>query len=136
MTQDNNQKEVVVVETLDLPMSWYVDTMWVDFTIKAMYISDIFPIIGIPFYILFALIVYFQYQYMNLWSLWFVFDNFDGPVEGKEDFTIGNWFLFPIRRSIIFNMLFFVGLVGNLMIPINFIIVPVTGLLAWINNYY
>ena len=112
-----------------MPMSWYVDTMWVDFTIKAMYFFDFFPIIGIPFYIVIAFIVYCHYQYMNMWSLWFVFDNFDGPVEGKEDYTVANWFLFPVRRSIIYNMLFIVGLVGNLMIPINFIIVPVTGLL-------
>ena len=73
---------------------------------------------------------------MNIYSLVVVFDNIDGPVEGKEDWNISNWFLFPVRRSMLFTMLTFVGLVGNIMIPINFIIVPVTGLLAWINNYY
>lgn len=124
------------LETIDLPMSWYVDTLWVDTSIKAMYVINIFPLIGIPFYLIIALVIYTHYNYMNLYSLWYVFDNIDGPVEGKEDWNISNWFLFPVRRTMLFSMLTLVGLVGNIMIPINFIIVPVTGLLAWINNFY
>ena len=136
MVEESTKKEIVELEAIDLPMNWYLETMWVDSTIKAMFIANIFPLIGLPIFLIIATVVYFHYQWMNIYSLSVVFDNFDGPVEGKEDWTVSNWFLFPVRRSILFNMLIIVGTVGNLMVPINFIIVPVTGLLTWINNYY
>ena len=126
-----------MIEALDLPMTWYADQIWVDSTLKFMYVLDIFPLIGLPLYLLLALVIHVHYQYMNIWSLAVVLDIFESPLETiDEDWTVSNWFLFPVRRSILFQFLTLIGLAGNLMIPINFIIVPVTGLLAWINNYY
>ena len=118
-------------------MTWYADQIWVDSTLKFMYVLAIFPLIGLPLYLLLALVIHVHYQYMNIWSLAVVLDIFESPLETiDEEWTVSNWFLFPVRRSILFQFLTLVGLAGNLMIPINFIIVPVTGLLAWINNYY
>ena len=101
-----------------------------------MYVLDIFPLFGLPLYLLLALVIYIHYQYMNVWSLAVVLDILESPLEEKDEWTISNWFLFPVRRSILFSFLTLIGLAGNLMIPINFLIVPVTGLLAWVNNYY
>ena len=134
--EEPSKQNIVVIEDVDLPMTWYADTLWVEATIKAMFVIDIFPLLGLPLYLIIMMVIYFHYQYMNIWSLAVVLDVMETEVEGAEQWTISNWFLFPVRRSIMFSLLSFIGLVGNLMLPINFIIVPITGLLTWINNYY
>ena len=136
MSDEKEQGEVVVFEEIDVPMSWYDETLWVDAVIKAMFVCNVFPLIGLPIFLILSLVIQTDYYIMNLWSLVVVIENMSEPLEGKEDWTLNNWFLFPVRRSILFFLLTIFGSIGNLMVPINFIIVPVTGLLAWINNYY
>ena len=53
-----------------------------------------------------------------------------------HDWTMDNWWLFPFRRIMVFSFLALFGTIGNLLIPINFVIVPALGILAWVNNYY
>ena len=72
---------------------------------------------------------------MNFWSLGVVLDE-EQDVELAEEWTIENWFTYPLRRSLIFVFLTFMGTIFSFMIPINFVIVPVIGLLAWVNNMF
>ena len=113
-------------------MSWYEDYMWIDTSIKFMYTFGTFPLIGLPVYIILAMIIAGQYTYMDIWSLVVVLDESKDP----DDWNLSNWFWFPVRRSIVFTIFAILGTIGNLLIPINFVIVPVIGLLAWINNFY
>ena len=134
--KESEETEVVVFEEVDLPMSWYEETLWVDTLIKAAFVCNVFPLIGLPVFLLLDLIIHTDYFVMSIWSLAVVLENMSSPLEGKERWTVKNWFLFPVRRAIMFSLLSIVASAGNLMVPVNFIIVPLTGLLAWINNYY
>lgn len=139
MSEKQQYQEIVVVKPADVPMSWYDDTMWVDSLIKAQYTCGTFPIIGLPFYLIMGMVVFVHYVYKMFWSLDIILEDAEVVEEGQpggDDWTINNWFLFPVRRGILFSMFATIGSIGNLLVPINFIVVPVIGLLAWINNFY
>ena len=116
-------------------MNWADEHEWVDGAIKTCFVFGIFPLVGLPLYIIFSLVLSGYYLYMETYTLFLVFGTEENSAEAEE-YNILNWFIYPFRRRFVFNFIAMIGTVGNILFPINFIIVPVLGLLAWANNIF
>ena len=103
--------------------------------IKTSFVFGIFPLVGLPFFILFGIILSSYYLWMETYTLFLVFSTEESSTEAEE-YNILNWFIYPFRRRFVFNFVAMLGTVGNILFPINFIIVPVLGLIAWANNIF
>ena len=57
-------------------------------------------------------------------------------MEGMSEWTEENWEQGPLRRLLVFILVSMMAILMNVLIPLNYTILPVLGLIAWLNDYY